>query len=173
MLFVDYSSNDPYDQPGLEVTNLVPGMQYDLCVLATWEDSATTLTATNIVGCVQFITREDYPQCQSLHSGFLGGTMILVVGGIIVTSGIQSNKVPSVSNTYSQTNGGLNRFNGALPQPQHGRQKVVSLSVKCKCGPRGDTFPFLAKQRNSRIKEQVRSCSHLFVTLNNQSMFTC
>lgn len=58
------------------VTNLVQDMQYDLCVLAIWDDTATTLTATNVVGCVQFITRDNYPQCQSLQSQFLGGTMI-------------------------------------------------------------------------------------------------
>ncbi|KAJ8269859.1 hypothetical protein GJAV_G00107620 [Gymnothorax javanicus] len=68
------------------LTNLVSGTQYDLCVLAAWEDSATTLTATSVVGCVQFHTGDEYPQCQSLRSHFLGGTMILVVGGVIVAT---------------------------------------------------------------------------------------
>ncbi|KAK5885939.1 hypothetical protein CesoFtcFv8_017026 [Champsocephalus esox] len=132
------------------VTNLVPGMQYDLCVLAIWDDTATTLTATNIVGCVQFITTEDYPQCQSLHSGFLGGTMILVIGGIIVatllvfiiilmvrykvTTGIQTDKLPAVSNTYSQTNGGLNRFSGAQPQVKSTVVVMREEMVEFKCG---------------------------------------
>ncbi|KAG2468128.1 leucine-rich repeat and fibronectin type-III domain-containing protein 2-like isoform X1 [Polypterus senegalus] len=114
------------------VNNLVSGVQYDLCVLAIWDDTATTLTATNVVGCVQFITREDYPQCQSLHSQFLGGTMILIIGGIIVAtllvfivilmvrykvcSSANSGKIPNVSNTYSQTNGGHQVHNGVLPQ---------------------------------------------------------
>ncbi|XP_046900757.1 leucine-rich repeat and fibronectin type-III domain-containing protein 2 [Hypomesus transpacificus] len=132
------------------VSNLVPGMQYDLCVLAIWDDTATTLTATNIVGCVQFITRDDYPQCQSIHSQFLGGTMILVIGGIIVatllvfiiilmvrykvTSGIQSSKLPTVSNTYSQTNGGLNRLNGAPPQVKPTVVVTRNEVVEFKCG---------------------------------------
>lgn len=132
------------------VTNLVSGMQYDLCVLAIWEDTATTLIATNIVGCVQFITRDDYPQCQSLHSSFLGGTMILVIGGIIVatllvfiiilmvrykvTSGIQTSKLPTVSNTYSQTNGGLNRLNGAPPQVKPTVVVMCEEMVEFKCG---------------------------------------
>ncbi|KAM3849559.1 leucine-rich repeat and fibronectin type-III domain-containing protein 2 [Diretmus argenteus] len=132
------------------VTNLVPGMQYDLCVLAIWDDTATTLTATNIVGCVQFVTGDDYPQCQSLHSGFLGGTMILVIGGVIVatllvfiiilmvrykvSSGIQTNKLPTVSNTYSQTNGGLNRPNGAPPQVKPTVVVMCEEMVEFKCG---------------------------------------
>lgn len=114
------------------VTNLVSGIQYDLCVLAIWDDTATTLTATNVVGCAQFVTRDDYPQCQSLHSHFLGGTMILVIGGVIVAtllvfivilmvrykvcSSPQSSKLPAVSNTYSQTNGGQAVRNGLPPQ---------------------------------------------------------
>lgn len=140
----------PMTNRAFVVTNLVPGIHYDLCVLAIWEDSATTLTATNIVGCVQFITTEDYPQCQSLHSGFLGGTMILVIGGIIVatllvfiiilmvrykvTSGIPSNKLPAMSNTYSQTNGGLNRFNCAPPQVKSTVVVMREEMVEFKCG---------------------------------------
>ncbi|CAB1331329.1 unnamed protein product [Coregonus sp. 'balchen'] len=137
------------------VTNLVQGMQYDLCVLAIWDDTATTLTATNVVGCVQFITRDEYPQCQSLHSQLLGGTMILVIGGIIVAtllvfiiilmvrykvcSSTQSSKLPVVSNTYSQTNGGLNRLNG-VPPPQVKPQTTTTVVVmrdelvEFKCG---------------------------------------
>ncbi|XP_006626176.1 leucine-rich repeat and fibronectin type-III domain-containing protein 2-like [Lepisosteus oculatus] len=122
----------PASSKAFLVTNLVSGVQYDLCVLAIWDDTATTLTATNVVGCVQFVTREDYPQCRSLHSQFLGGTMILVIGGIIVAtllvfivilmvrykvcSSANSGKLPDVSNTYSQTNGGHNVHNGVLPQ---------------------------------------------------------
>ncbi|XP_014065475.1 leucine-rich repeat and fibronectin type-III domain-containing protein 2 [Salmo salar] len=129
------------------VTNLVQDMQYDLCVLAIWDDTATTLTATNVVGCVQFITRDNYPQCQSLQSQFLGGTMILVIGGIIVVtllifiiilmvrykvcSSPQSSKLPVVSNTYSQTNGGSTQV-----KPQITTTVVVMRDemVEFKCG---------------------------------------
>jgi len=147
------------------VTNLVPGMQYDLCVLAIWDDTATTLTATNIVGCVQFITREDYPQCQSLHSGFMGGTMILVIGGIIVatllvfiiilmvrykvTSGIQTSKLPTVSNTYSQTNGGVNRFNGAPPQVKSTVVVMREEMVEFKCGSLQSSLSSSSSSSNS------------------------
>ncbi|XP_023990848.1 leucine-rich repeat and fibronectin type-III domain-containing protein 2-like [Salvelinus sp. IW2-2015] len=129
------------------VTNLVQDMQYDLCVLAIWDDTATTLTATNVVGCVQFITRNNYPQCQSLQSQFLGGTMILVIGGIIVVtllifiiilmvrykvcSSPQSSKLPVVSNTYSQTNSGSTQV-----KPQITTTVVVMRDemVEFKCG---------------------------------------
>lgn len=129
-------------------------MQYDLCVLAIWDDTATTLTATNIVGCVQFVTRDDYPRCQSLHRQFLGGTMILVIGGVIVatllvfivilmvrykaSSSSPAAKLVSVSNTYSQTNGGLQAaqsLNGAPPPPT--LKTVVVMHdevVEFKCG---------------------------------------
>uniref|UniRef100_A0A672KET5 Fibronectin type-III domain-containing protein n=1 Tax=Sinocyclocheilus grahami TaxID=75366 RepID=A0A672KET5_SINGR len=140
------------------VNNLMPGMQYDLCVLAIWEDTATTLTATNIVGCVQFETRGDYPHCQSLHSQFLGGTMILVIGGVIVStllvfivilmvrykvnSGLQVEKLVTVSNTYSQTNGrpqATQRLNNGAPTPQAPKTVVVMRDevVEFKCGSFG------------------------------------
>ncbi|KAK7904518.1 hypothetical protein WMY93_017125 [Mugilogobius chulae] len=155
----------PMSIRAFSVTNLVPGMQYDLCVLAIWEDTATTLTATNIVGCVQFITRDDYPQCQSLHSGFMGGTMILVIGGIIVatllvfiiilmvrykvTSGIQTNKLPVMSNTYSQTNGGLNRFNGAPPQVKSTVVVMREEMVEFKCGSLQSSLSSSSSSSNS------------------------
>uniref|UniRef100_A0A8C6Y556 Ig-like domain-containing protein n=1 Tax=Naja naja TaxID=35670 RepID=A0A8C6Y556_NAJNA len=106
-------------------------LYYDLCVLALWDDTATTLTATNIVGCAQFYTKEDYPQCQSMHSQFLGGTMILIIGGIIVATLLvfiiilmvrykvcnnNPGKMANVSNVYSQTNGSQPVQNGVLPQ---------------------------------------------------------
>ncbi|XP_031429813.1 leucine-rich repeat and fibronectin type III domain-containing protein 1-like protein [Clupea harengus] len=68
------------------VRDLVSGRDYDLCVLAVYDDSLSSLTATRQVGCVQFVTETEYSQCQSLHSQFLGGTMIIIIGGIIVAS---------------------------------------------------------------------------------------
>ncbi|XP_006011631.1 leucine-rich repeat and fibronectin type-III domain-containing protein 2 [Latimeria chalumnae] len=121
----------PASSKAFVVNNLVSGAAYDLCVLAIWEDTATTLTATNIVGCAQFFTKEDYPQCQSMHSHFLGGTMILVIGSIIVVTLLVfivilmvrykvcnngNGKMANVSNVYSQTNGGHPVYNGVLPQ---------------------------------------------------------
>lgn len=163
----------PMTNRAFVVTNLVPGMQYDLCVLAIWEDTATTLTATNIVGCAQFVTSEDYPQCQSLHSGLLGGTMILVIGGIIVaillvfiiilmvrykvTSGIQINKMPNVSNTYSQTNGGLNRFNGAPPQVKSTVVVMREEMVEFKCGSLQSSLSSSSSSSNSLDSQTGRA----------------
>ncbi|KAJ3606867.1 hypothetical protein NHX12_026385 [Muraenolepis orangiensis] len=74
----------PSSSKAFLVTNLVSGTRYDLCVLAAWDDSATTLTATNVVGCTHFFTVDRFPGCPSLPGQLLGGTMILVVGGVIV-----------------------------------------------------------------------------------------
>uniref|UniRef100_A0A4W3J5H6 Leucine-rich repeat and fibronectin type-III domain-containing protein 2 n=1 Tax=Callorhinchus milii TaxID=7868 RepID=A0A4W3J5H6_CALMI len=110
----------PASNKAFVVKNLVPSSNYDLCVLAIWDDTLTTLTATNVVGCVRFTTSEDYTQCKSFHSQFLGGTMILIIGGIIVASLLVfiiiltikyklcngQEKLPDVNNVCSQTNGG-------------------------------------------------------------------
>ncbi|XP_068433337.1 leucine-rich repeat and fibronectin type-III domain-containing protein 2 [Clinocottus analis] len=140
------------------VTNLVSGMRYDLCVLAAWDDSATTLTATNVVGCTHFFTQDDYTQCQSLPSQLLGGTMILVVGGIIVATLLvfivilmlrykaadaeptpPAGKLTSVSDTHSQTNGGRVGQNGVLLPASRPEPKVIKVApkdevVEFKCG---------------------------------------
>ncbi|KAG7266412.1 hypothetical protein CRUP_027145 [Coryphaenoides rupestris] len=59
---------------------------YDLCVLAIYDNAITSLTATRVVGCVQFHTASEVAQCRFMHSQFLGGTMIIIIGGIIVAS---------------------------------------------------------------------------------------
>ena len=68
------------------VNNLAAGSQYDLCVLAIYDDVITSLTATRVVGCVQFTTETEYMRCHFMQSQFLGGTMIIIIGGIIVAS---------------------------------------------------------------------------------------
>lgn len=126
----------PASNKAFVVNNLVSGTGYDLCVLAMWDDTATTLTATNIVGCAQFFTKADYPQCQSMHSQVLGGTMILIIGGIIVTTllvfivilmvryKVCNHDTPgkmaaaTVSNVYSQTNGAQPPPLGGIPVGQ-------------------------------------------------------
>ncbi|KAJ8377744.1 hypothetical protein AAFF_G00254170 [Aldrovandia affinis] len=146
----------PASSKSFLVTNLVSGTQYDLCVLAAWEDTATTLTATNVVGCAQFFTRDDYAQCQSLRSHFLGGTMILVVGGVIVATllvfivilmvrykagGEEDDggprpvgKLPRVIDTYSQTNGGRMLRNGLLPAKAKPKVTLRNEVVEFRCG---------------------------------------
>lgn len=68
------------------VRDLAPGRSYDLCVLAVFDDVVTSLTATRPLGCVSFTTHTEFSQCQAIHSHFLGGTMIIIIGGIIVAS---------------------------------------------------------------------------------------
>ncbi|XP_033880778.1 leucine-rich repeat and fibronectin type III domain-containing protein 1-like [Acipenser ruthenus] len=101
------------------VNDLAGGRDYDLCVLAVYDDGITSLTATRVVGCVQFSTASENSQCKFIHSQFLGGTMIIIIGGIIVASvlvfiiilmiryKVYNNQddytLAKVSNVYSQT----------------------------------------------------------------------
>lgn len=114
------------------VRDLVSGREYDLCVLAVYDDGVTSLTATRQVGCVTFVTETEYSQCQSLRSHFLGGTMIIIIGGIIVASvlvfiiilmirykvyshqGADPGKGTAMTNVRSQTNGG--QASGQVPR---------------------------------------------------------
>lgn len=115
------------------VNNLAAGTMYDLCVLAIYDDGITSLTATSGVGCIQFTTEQDYVRCHFMQSQFLGGTMIIIIGGIIVASVLVfiiilmirykvcnnngQHKVTKVSNVYSQTNGAqIQGCSGTLPQ---------------------------------------------------------
>ncbi|MEE6490621.1 hypothetical protein FKM82_015916 [Ascaphus truei] len=111
----------PPNNRSFQVNDLAPGREYDLCILAVYDDGMTLLTATRVVGCVQFSTREESGQCQPLHTQFLGGTMIIIIGGIIVASvlvfiiilmirykvysGQEEGGKARVTNVYSQTNG--------------------------------------------------------------------
>ncbi|XP_028920607.1 leucine-rich repeat and fibronectin type III domain-containing protein 1 [Ornithorhynchus anatinus] len=117
------------------VNDLAAGRDYDLCVLAVYDDGMTALTATRVVGCVQFTTAGEPAPCHPLHAQFLGGTMIIVIGGLIVASvlvfivilmirykvysGPDGPKAPGprVSDVYSQTNGGGGGSAAAHPPP--------------------------------------------------------
>ncbi|KAJ3591186.1 hypothetical protein NHX12_009133 [Muraenolepis orangiensis] len=68
------------------VRDLAAGRSYDLCVLSVFEDAVTSLTATRPLGCLSFTTDTEFSQCRALHGHFLGGTMIIIIGGIIVAS---------------------------------------------------------------------------------------
>ncbi|KAJ8387471.1 hypothetical protein AAFF_G00157090 [Aldrovandia affinis] len=64
--------------------NLVPAADYSLCVLAIFDDAVTSLAATTVVGCAQFSTGDAYPACRPLQAHFLGGTLTVMVGGVVV-----------------------------------------------------------------------------------------
>ncbi|XP_031441370.1 leucine-rich repeat and fibronectin type-III domain-containing protein 4, partial [Clupea harengus] len=66
--------------------NLVSGADYSLCVLAIFDDTVTSLAATKVLGCAQFSTKDNYPECNSLRAHFLGGTLTILVGGIVVVT---------------------------------------------------------------------------------------
>ncbi|XP_061915923.1 leucine-rich repeat and fibronectin type III domain-containing protein 1 [Entelurus aequoreus] len=76
----------PSTSKNFVINDLAAGREYDLCVLAVYDDGITSLTATRVVGCIQFHTASEVSQCRFMHSQFLGGTMIIIIGGIIVAS---------------------------------------------------------------------------------------
>ncbi|XP_072101589.1 leucine-rich repeat and fibronectin type-III domain-containing protein 4 [Mobula birostris] len=121
--------------------NLISGADYDLCILAIYGDPVTQLAATRVVGCAQFGTKEEYPHCHLLHAHFLGGTLTVIVGGIIVVTLLVftvvvmvkykvcgSAQSPKVSDVYSQTSGGQPVANGVLLPP--GRMLVLHSKGK-------------------------------------------
>lgn len=171
----------PASSKAFLLTNLVPGVRYDLCVLAAWDDTATTLTATNVVGCTHFFTQEDYPVCQSLPSRLLGGTMILVVGGIIVATLLifivilmvryksadpesVVGKLASVTHTHSQTNGGRVGQNGLFtqhsqPQPETKAKAKNSQQEEVVKFKTGSLQSSLSASSSSSDSTDGRSCS--------------
>ncbi|KAM7394896.1 hypothetical protein PAMA_006574 [Pampus argenteus] len=165
----------PASSTAFLVTNLVSGTRYDLCVLAAWDDTATTLRATNIVGCTHFYTQDDYPQCQSLPSQLLGGTMILVVGGIIVATLLvfivilmvryksaepPVGKLASVSDTHSQSNGGQLGQNGFL-MPHSQPQPQPELKVKAKVTLQDEVVEFKCGSIQSSLTSSSSSSSSM------------
>uniref|UniRef100_A0A671KFF3 Fibronectin type-III domain-containing protein n=1 Tax=Sinocyclocheilus anshuiensis TaxID=1608454 RepID=A0A671KFF3_9TELE len=120
------------------VNNLAAGTQYDLCVLAIYDDGITSLTATRVVGCVQFTTESEYLRCHFMQSQFLGGTMIIIIGGIIVASVLifiiilmirykvcnssAAAKGTLVTDVHSQTNGAQSQ--GCTVTPSASKQAV-------------------------------------------------
>ncbi|XP_068115611.1 leucine-rich repeat and fibronectin type-III domain-containing protein 4 [Hyperolius riggenbachi] len=111
--------------------HLLSGVDYDLCILAIFDDVATSLAATKSLGCVQFSTIEAYPDCRLLHAHFLGGTLTIIIGGVIVVTLLvftvvmmvkykvcssAHSDIPKVTNVYSQTNGSQLMPNGMLLQ---------------------------------------------------------
>uniref|UniRef100_A0A8C2BW40 Leucine rich repeat and fibronectin type III domain containing 5b n=1 Tax=Cyprinus carpio TaxID=7962 RepID=A0A8C2BW40_CYPCA len=76
----------PPTSKSITVNNLAAGTMYDLCVLAIYDDAMTALTATRVVGCVHFSTEPQYLRCHFMQSQFLGGTIVVIIGGVIVAS---------------------------------------------------------------------------------------
>ncbi|XP_067413403.1 leucine-rich repeat and fibronectin type III domain-containing protein 1-like protein [Emydura macquarii macquarii] len=101
------------------VKDLAAGRAYDLCVLAVSADGPTALPATRSLGCVRFRTWPGSPPCHARHAHFLGGTMIVGIGGLIVASILlfillltsrckahDGHRMAKVRHGCSQTNGG-------------------------------------------------------------------
>ncbi|KAM4825638.1 leucine-rich repeat and fibronectin type III domain-containing protein 1 isoform 1-T2 [Thomomys bottae] len=145
------------------VNDLAAGRAYDLCVLAVYDDGATALPATRVVGCVQFTTAGDPAPCRPLRAHFLGGTMIIAIGGVIVASVLvfivllmirykvygdgdsrrvkgASRSPPRVSHVCSQTNGGAGTQQAPAAQDRYEALREVAtpaaaVAVEAKSPP--------------------------------------
>ncbi|XP_047450958.1 leucine-rich repeat and fibronectin type III domain-containing protein 1 [Mugil cephalus] len=130
------------------INDLAAGREYDLCVLAVYDDGITSLTATRVVGCVQFHTASEVSQCRFMHSQFLGGTMIIIIGGIIVASVLvfiiilmirykaysspEDSKTKVSSSMHSQTNGSQQRLQRSTSkQPSDEGQREPQTPKEC------------------------------------------
>ncbi|XP_005737499.1 leucine-rich repeat and fibronectin type III domain-containing protein 1-like protein [Pundamilia nyererei] len=113
----------PANHKYFQLSDLASSRDYELCVLAVYDDGITALTGTKLVGCVSFTTESEYGRCHSIRDQFLGGTMIIIIGGIIVASVLvfifillmkyklhsnhyKQKAVARHANVCSQTNGG-------------------------------------------------------------------
>ncbi|XP_063793698.1 leucine-rich repeat and fibronectin type III domain-containing protein 1-like protein isoform X3 [Pseudophryne corroboree] len=135
----------PSSSKSFFLSDLVSSRQYDLCVLAVYDDGITSLTATRVIGCVQFTTEQEYKQCRSLHAQFLGGTMIIIIGGIIVASVLvfifillmkykvynnhPKTKPAKVTNVCSQTNGSQSGTMGRISSKLSERRDSIMQDI--------------------------------------------
>ncbi|XP_048149328.1 LOW QUALITY PROTEIN: leucine-rich repeat and fibronectin type-III domain-containing protein 3-like [Corvus hawaiiensis] len=129
-----------------------PGRDYELCVLAVFSDLGTSLPATRPLGCSRFSTRPESRPCRSLQAQFLGGTMIIVIGGIIVASvlvfifillmkyKIHNNhpKSKGKSNVCSQTQRLPERLHGQVQLQAGERRESWSLECSGGLGEKGE-----------------------------------
>lgn len=138
----------PWTNKNFLINDLASGREYDLCVLAVYDDGITSLTATRVVGCVQFHTASEVSQCRFMHSQFLGGTMIIIIGGIIVASVLvfiiilmirykaysspEDRKTHVRSSSRSQANGSQQRLqHSSSKQPSDDGQHEARAPKEC------------------------------------------
>uniref|UniRef100_A0A8C8RNP8 Leucine rich repeat and fibronectin type III domain containing 3 n=1 Tax=Pelusios castaneus TaxID=367368 RepID=A0A8C8RNP8_9SAUR len=155
------------------VKDLAAGRAYDVCVLAVYDDGPTALTATCNLGCVHFITWPSSSQCHALHTHFLGGTMVVSIGGLIVASILlfmlllvirckahDGHQAAKVSNVCSQTNGGQPPACRAPDGAEDGARDLMEMaqSKDCEKGlghpwPRGGHKGDALSQEEEAVKD--------------------
>uniref|UniRef100_A0A672ZII6 Leucine rich repeat and fibronectin type III domain containing 1 n=1 Tax=Sphaeramia orbicularis TaxID=375764 RepID=A0A672ZII6_9TELE len=116
--------------PGIRMYQIQYNSTYDLCVLAVYDDGITSLTATRVVGCVQFHTASEVSQCRFMHSQFLGGTMIIIIGGIIVASVLVFIIILMIRyKAYSSPEDGKTKVSSSMHSQTNGSQQRLQRSV--------------------------------------------
>ncbi|XP_028916078.1 leucine-rich repeat and fibronectin type-III domain-containing protein 4 [Ornithorhynchus anatinus] len=122
--------------------HLIPGADYDLCVLALSPAAAPSdLPAPRLLGCARFSTPPATPLCRALRAHVLGGTLTVAVGGVLVAAllvftvallvrgrGGGAARLPlKLSHVQSQTNGGP----GPGPEPHPPRSPPPRPQRSC------------------------------------------
>lgn len=54
------------------LSDLASSRDYELCVLAVYDDGVTAVTGTKLVGCVSFSTETEYGRCHSIRDQVSG-----------------------------------------------------------------------------------------------------
>lgn len=57
----------PANHKYFQLSDLASSRDYELCVLAVYDDGITALTGTKLVGCVSFTTESEYGRCHSIR----------------------------------------------------------------------------------------------------------
>ena len=147
----------PSSSDSFLLKNLVSGADYSLCVLAIFDDTITALAATRVLGCAQFSTMESYPECLSLKAHFLGGTLTVLVGGVVVVTLLSFTVALMVRHRVCGNRGDRGRSRrcrgDGAPPPKGGVSRV------CQSNGNGDMMMVVlpnglsAKQREGGDKE--------------------
>lgn len=78
------------------LSDLASSRDYELCVLAVYDDGITALTGTKLVGCVSFTTETEYGRCHSIRDQ---------VGAAFARTSVTKTKVQTVLNHCPHTFG--------------------------------------------------------------------
>ncbi|KAJ3590825.1 hypothetical protein NHX12_008773 [Muraenolepis orangiensis] len=92
----------PANHRSFLLSDLASARDYELCVLAVYDDGVTTLTGTKLVGCVSFSTEAEYGRCHSIRDQYK-----------LHSNHYKQKAASRQSNVCSQTNGGGGPAGGA------------------------------------------------------------
>jgi len=87
----------PADHKYFLLSDLASSRDYDLCVLAVYDDGITALRGTKMVGCVSFSTETEYGRCHAIRDQVSALLLRLATSG---PAGILMNTLFHRSHSY-------------------------------------------------------------------------